>query len=75
MNIKMILFDFVTLKMFKIDSPIFLQKINMLVLQLFLLFKKSTTFWDNPHMSIHSLSLKLLQKSQFVNFTFSQSDF
>ena len=38
--------------MFKIDSPIFLQNINMLARQLFLLFKKSTTFWDNPRISI-----------------------
>ena len=32
----------------KIDSPIFVQNINMLSRELFLLFKKSTTFWDNP---------------------------
>ena len=54
MNIKMIsfliLFGINTLKMFKIDGPIFLQNINMLARQLFLLFKKSTTFWDNPRM-------------------------
>ena len=37
--------------MFKIDSPIFLQNINMRARQLFLLFKKSTTFWDNPRKS------------------------
>ena len=34
--------------MLKKDSPIFLQNINMISGQLFLLFKKSTTFWDNP---------------------------
>ena len=34
--------------MFKIDSPIFLHNIDMLAHQLFLLFKKSMTFWDNP---------------------------
>ena len=34
--------------MLKKDSPIFLQNINMIARQLFLLFKKSTTFWDNP---------------------------
>ena len=39
--------------MLKIDSPIFLQNINMLARQLFLLFKKSTTFWDNPRICWH----------------------
>ena len=34
--------------MLKKDNPIFLQNINMIARQLFLLFKKSTTFWDNP---------------------------
>ena len=34
--------------MLKKDSPIFLQNINMIARQLFLPFKKSTTFWDNP---------------------------
>ena len=34
--------------MLKKDGPIFLQNINMIARQLFLLFKKSTTFWDNP---------------------------
>ena len=34
--------------MLKKDGPIFLQNINMIACQLFLLFKKSTTFWDNP---------------------------
>ena len=51
MNLKLISFDIFglnTLKMFKKDSPIFLQNINMIARQLFLLFKKSTTFWDNP---------------------------
>ena len=37
-----------TLKVLKKDSPIFLQNINIIVRQLFMLFKKSTTFWDNP---------------------------
>ena len=37
-----------TLKMLKIDSSIFLENINMLMRQLFLLFEKSTSFWDNP---------------------------
>ena len=37
-----------TLKMLKTDSPIVLQNINMIARRLFLLFKKSTTFWDNP---------------------------
>ena len=53
MNIKMIiliLFVINTLKMFKIVNPIFLQNINMLARQLFLLFKKSTTFWDSPRI-------------------------
>ena len=36
--------------MLKKDSPIFLQNINMIARQLFLLFKKSTTFWDNPRI-------------------------
>ena len=34
--------------MLKTDSPIFLQNMNMIARQLFLLFKKSTTFLDNP---------------------------
>ena len=58
MNIKMIPINSLsiyTLKMFKKDSPIFLQNINMIVRQLFLLFKKSTTFWDNPRM--HSIRI------------------
>ena len=38
--------------MLKKDSPIFLQNINMIARQLFLLFKKSTTFWDNPRKSV-----------------------
>ena len=37
-----------TLKILKIDSSIFLQNMNMPTCQLFLLFEKSTTFWDNP---------------------------
>ena len=36
------------------DSPIFLQNINMIGRQLFLLFKKSTTFWDNPRICLQS---------------------
>ena len=36
--------------MLKTDSPIFLQNMNMIARQLFLLFKKSTTFWDNPRI-------------------------
>ena len=51
MNIKInpIIFLLInTLKMLKKDSPIVLQNINMIARQLFLLFKKSTTFWDNP---------------------------
>ena len=36
--------------MLKTDSSIFLQNINMLTRHLFLLFEKSTTFWDNPRM-------------------------
>ena len=39
--------------MLKIDSPIFLQNIIMLSRKLFLLFKKSTTFWDNPRINAH----------------------
>ena len=53
MNIKKILLIFLsinTLKMLKKDSPIFLQNINMIAYQLFMLFKKSTTFWDNPRI-------------------------
>ena len=41
-----------TLKMLKLDSSIFLQNINMLTRQLFLLSEKSTTFWDNPRMCL-----------------------
>ena len=51
MTIKLVPFDFFVinaLKTLKIDSQIFLQNINMLSRKLFLLFKKSTTFWDNP---------------------------
>ena len=52
MTIKIFPFDFFvinhTLKMLKRASPIFLQNINMLSRYLFLLFKKSITFWDNP---------------------------
>ena len=51
MNIKIIHIIFLsinTLEMLKKDSPIVLQNINMFTRQLFLLFKKSTTFWDNP---------------------------
>ena len=36
--------------MLKTDSPIFLQNMNMIARQVFLLFKKSTTFWDNPRI-------------------------
>ena len=53
MTIKIVLFDFFVvnkLKMLKIGSPIFLRNINMLSRKLFLLFKKSTTFWDNPRI-------------------------
>ena len=38
--------------MLKTDSPIFLQNMNMIARQLFLLFKKSKTFWDNPRKFI-----------------------
>ena len=53
MTIKMIPFDFgchLYTQNVKIYSSIFLQNINMLTRQLFLLFEKSTTFWDNPRM-------------------------
>ena len=43
--------------MFRKDSPTFLQNINMIVRQVFLLFKKSTTFWDNPR-TIHVAKTK-----------------
>ena len=33
------------------DRPIFMQNINGIERQLFLLSKKSTTFWDNPRKS------------------------
>ena len=49
--------------MLKIDSLIVLQNINMLMRQLFLLFEKSTTFWDNPRTCIftdHSMAVLLL---------------
>ena len=60
MNIKIFLLislSIITLKMLKKDSPIFLQNINMLVCQLFLLFKKSTTFWDNPRIALKLYAL------------------
>ena len=44
--------------MFKIDSPIFLQNINMLARQLLLLFKKSTTFLDNPQIYLDIFSVQ-----------------
>ena len=47
--------------MLKIDSSKFLQNIDMLTRQLFLLFEKSTTFWDNPRMSCLFLSGGLRQ--------------
>ena len=46
--------------MLKKDSPIFLQNINMIARQLFLLFKKSTTFWDNPR-NIHLFPFLILR--------------
>ena len=61
MNIKiflLILFVKDTLKMFKKDSPMFLQNINMMSRQLFLLFKKSTTFWDNPRIQYMNLAVR-----------------
>ena len=51
-NISSIFLSINTLKMLKKDSPIFLQNINMIARQLFLLFKKSTTFWDNPRIAL-----------------------
>ena len=33
------------------DRPIFMQNINGIERQLFLLSKKSKTFWDNPRIS------------------------
>ena len=68
MNIKIIPVIFLsinTLKMLKKDSPIVLQNINMIARQLFLLFKKSTTFWDNPRKS--KLTLELFPFSFFIN--------
>ena len=60
MNIKkilLILFVISTLKMLKTNSPIFLQNMKMIGRQLFLLFKKSTTFWDNPRTAIMKISV------------------
>ena len=57
MNIKIISINFLSinaLKMLKKDSPVFLQNINMIARQLFLLFKKSTTFWDNPRTYMYN---------------------
>ena len=45
--------------MLKKDSPIVLQNISMIARQLFLLFKKSTTFWDNPRTMTFCLQLAL----------------
>ena len=76
-NISSIFLSINTLKMLKKDSPIFLQNINMIACQLFLLFKKSTIFWDNPrkltvnNLKIGSLEAGALQYSyvnQILNF-------
>ena len=53
--------------MFKIDGSIFLQNINMLARQLFLLFKKSTTFWDNPR------SILVLKISHYISVPYLES--
>ena len=53
MNIKIIPYNFLsinTLKMMKKGSPIVLHNIKMIARRLSLLFKKSTTFWDNPRI-------------------------
>ena len=50
--------------MLKIDSPILLQTINLFMRQLFLLFKKSTTFWDNPRMYNRTYAYVLISLSR-----------
>ena len=50
--------------MLKKYSPVVLQKINMIARQLFLLFKKSTTYWDNPRTSIFYLHNLLVSSVQ-----------
>ena len=54
--------------MFEKDSPIVLQNINMIVRQLFLLFKKSTTFWDNPRIYVFGLQVFLVISKINVEF-------
>ena len=73
MNINNISSNFVsinTLKMLKKDSPIFLQNINMIAHQLFLLFKKSTTFWDNPR-TCEKTKRMISYAVQLIGFSFS----
>ena len=45
--------------MLKIDISLFLQNINMLTRQLFLLLEKSTTFWDNPRRYVVAPGLRI----------------
>ena len=52
--------------MLKKDSPIVLQNINMIARQLFLLFKKSTTFWDNPRIQGVAYQLPRLGKRELI---------
>ena len=53
--------------MLRKDTPTFLQNIDMIARQLVLLFKKSTTFWDNPRVFV-KLSLKQKEKHPLVKF-------
>ena len=52
--------------MLKKDSQMVLQNINMIARQLFLLFKKSTTFWDNPRI-LTKLTAKRVSLSRGLN--------
>ena len=56
--------------MLKTDSPIFLQNMNMIACQLFLLFKKSTTFWDNPRICSLSSNIFFSETALPINAKF-----
>ena len=68
MNIKIIPIKFLSIKtrkMLKKDIPIVLQNINTIGRHFFLLFKKSTTFWDNPRICVNHLQ----RNSTFVKIS------
>ena len=58
--------------MLKKDSQIFLQNINIIARQLFLLFKKSTTFCDNPRTyTLHMISMEFIFPGGATELKFS----